>query len=50
MSGHTPWKDIQHKASPERLADARAELQRAITLTAAFGDAHERKARGSPAV
>jgi len=32
MSGRTKWKDVEHKASPERLAEARLELAEALTL------------------
>jgi transcriptional regulator with XRE-family HTH domain len=32
MTGHTPWRDLNHKATAEQLERARAELDHALTL------------------
>lgn len=32
MSGHTPWKDVKHKADPARVAAHRRAMEAELTL------------------
>jgi transcriptional regulator with XRE-family HTH domain len=32
MTGHTPWRELKHKATPEQVDRARRELEQALTL------------------